>query len=89
MQSIIAILETIIQYIGLAIILFGIAHALIDIGHLMVTHHHKHRKHMLKNVRSEFGGYILLGLDFIIAADIIGTLLDKDISHLTQLIVAV
>lgn len=89
MQSIIAIIETIIQYTGLAVILFGFGHAVINVWHLMVVHHHKQRKHRLKNIRSEFGGYILLWLDFIIAADIIGTLMDKDFSHLIQLVVAV
>jgi uncharacterized membrane protein len=89
MQSIIPMIESIIQYTGLAVILFGFGHALINVGHLMVVHHHKQRKHMFKNVRSEFGGYILLWLDFIIAADIIGTLLDKELSHLLQLVVAV
>lgn len=88
-QSIISIIENIIQYTGLVVILFGFGHAVINVGHLMMVHHHKHRKHMLKNVRSEFGGYILLWLDFIIAADIIGTLMDKELSHLIQLIVAV
>jgi uncharacterized membrane protein len=88
-HSIISIIESIIQYTWLAVILFGFGHAVIKVGHLMMVHHHKHRKHILKNVRSEFGGYILLGLDFIIAADIIGTLMDKELSHLIELIVAV
>lgn len=89
MQEFIGIIEVIIQYTGLAVILFGFGHAVINVGHLMMVHHHKQRKHMLKNVRSEFGGYILLWLDFIIAADIIGTLMDKELSHLLQLVVAV
>lgn len=89
MESIIVIIEKIIQYTGLVVILFGFGHALINFGQLMVIHHHKQRKHRLKNIRSEFGGYILLGLDFIIAADIIGTLMDKELSHLLQLVVAV
>jgi uncharacterized membrane protein len=89
MQSVIVIIETSIQYTGLAVILFGFGHALFNVGHLIIIHHHKQRKHRLKNIRSEFGGYILLGLDFIIAADIIGTLMDKELSHLLQLVVAV
>jgi len=89
MQAIISQLERVVQYTGLVIILFGIGHVLINIGHLMFVHHHKQRTHMLKNIRSEFGWYILLWLDFIIAADIIGTLLDKELFHLIQLVVAV
>lgn len=88
-QSIIHVLESVIQYIGLVVIVFGSIHALINVWHLIMVHNHKHRKHRLKNIRSEFGGYILLGLDFIIAADIIGTLVDKELSHLIQLVVAV
>jgi len=89
MHSIIATIETIIQYTGLAVILFGFGHALIKVGQLILVHHHKQRKHMLKNVRLEFGGYILLWLDFIIAADIIGTLMDKELFSLIQLVVVV
>ncbi len=44
---------------------------------------------MIQDVRSELGWYILLWLDFIIAADIIATLADRSLIDLLELVIVV
>ncbi len=89
MHTILQILEYSIKYIWLTIIVWWVVHSIILLFSCIQKHHNKKRKHTIKNIRSEFWGYILLALDFIIAADIIATLTERDMNDMVELVIIV
>ena len=89
MENIVQIIEQIIKYVWLIVILFGFGFSLANVCKLLVKHHNKKRQPMIQKVRSELGWYVLLWLDFIIAADIVSTLVERSIVDLLELVVVV
>jgi len=74
-----------IGYVGIAVIVWGVIRTLLRVVFLELTKcRFKHTCFEREGLRREFGSYLLLGLEFLIAADIVGT-----ISHPTLEEVAV
>jgi len=88
--------EYIVSYLDLAIktmwILVILRGFIVGVGHLLsciFNRHHKKRAKDIHRIRWHMAGYILLGLDFIIAADIIASLIDTDLTQIVSLAIIV
>ena len=68
--------------VGLLIILYGVARGTIK---LLVTEARGSRTQDRNTLRMDLGYYLLLGLEFLVAADIIETLLAPDLEHVLVL----
>ena len=69
--------------IGVAIILIGVVHSLRDFVILEVGTRQKSISH--DSIRYKLGMYLLLGLEFMVAADIIETIFKPSLEHLSIL----
>ncbi|WP_136466426.1 DUF1622 domain-containing protein [Flagellimonas onchidii] len=81
-----SVLSEIVSYIGVVILMYGFAKGLIQLVKTETTL--KRKDDFFKatqNVRSKIGLYILLALDFLIAADIIDSVIHRNIDELTKL----
>lgn len=74
-----------IGYVGILVIVWGVVRTLVRTVILEMTRcRHMHTCCEREGLRREFGSYLLLGLEFLIAADVVTT-----ISHPTLVEVAV
>ncbi|MFH1781240.1 MAG: DUF1622 domain-containing protein, partial [Patescibacteria group bacterium] len=89
MEGLIDGLTLIIKIVGGCVIIFGMIestyHFLKKLSHRI----HKNNFKELDEIRMEFGRYILLGLEFFIAADVFQTIFLPSWSELGQLAVIV
>ncbi|MGW9685495.1 DUF1622 domain-containing protein [Flagellimonas sp. 2504JD1-5] len=81
-----SLLSEIVSYIGVVVLMYGFAKGLIQLIKTEVTLKRKDDFFgSIQNVRSKIGLYILLALDFLIAADIIDSVIHRTIDELTKL----
>lgn len=74
-----------IGYVGIVVIVWGVIRTLLKTVALELTKcKHMHTCCEREGLRREFGSYLLLGLEFLIAADVVNT-----VSHPTLVEVAV
>ena len=71
--------------IGVGIMLLGAAKALFRFAKHELKHGRGDDELSIDSIRSYFGSYLLLGLEFSVAADIIETFLEPDKEHLIAL----
>ncbi len=79
MQLVLAIISKIIDMIGIAILLYGFSKSLIKYVWIESRNLRSTPVRALQSIRCEIGIYILLALDFLIASDILHTII-----HLSQ-----
>lgn len=81
-----SVLSEIVNYIGILILMYGFAKGLIQ----LIKNETARKKNddffnSIQNLRSKIGLYILLALDFLIAADIIDSVIHRNLDELTKL----
>jgi len=93
MDTLVNILEYIsigIGIIGIFIVLWGVIVGLVEFIRAQITHLGKQRKALpLEQIRIDLGRYLLLGLEFLIAADIIHTILKPSLEEVAVLVAIV
>ncbi|MEN9918558.1 MAG: hypothetical protein RL662_994 [Bacteroidota bacterium] len=82
MIEIVEHLATGISVLSLSVIIYGIGNAVID----FVKNEFSDNKHQgIRKIRANFGSYLLLGLELLIAADIIKTVVEPSYEELIVL----
>jgi uncharacterized membrane protein len=93
MDTLVNILEYIsigIGIVGIFIVLWGVIVGLVEFVRAQITHLGKQRKALpLEKIRIDLGRYLLLGLEFLIAADIIRTILKPSLEEVAVLVAIV
>ncbi|MFT4523427.1 MAG: putative membrane protein [Bacteroidia bacterium] len=84
-ESVLIWIATIVDYIGIAILIFGFAKLLIKYLKVEFKDVKQTPVRALQMIRCELGIYILLALDFLIASDIIHTVTDLTQEQLIEL----
>ena len=83
LQHILGELAHYIDLVGIAIILYGFCLAFVGfIGAEVERFRHGFMPQQLLRVRIQLGGYILAGIEFMIASDIINTVLSRELMDL-------
>lgn len=85
-KSGLSVLSEVVNYIGVLILMYGFAKGLIQ----LIKNETSKKKNddffnSIQNLRSKIGLYILLALDFLIAADIIDSVIHRNLDELTKL----
>lgn len=88
-EYIVSYIDLAIKTIGILVILRGFIAGVWQLLSCVVSRHHKKRVKDIHTIRGHMAGYILLGLDFIIAADIIASLINTDIMQVVSLAIIV
>ncbi len=90
-KDVFKVIAEVIDIIGVTILIFGFAKLLIKyLGKEFLDHPFKTPIVDIQKIRCELGVYILLALDFLIASDIIHTIMEitqKQLIELTAMIV--
>ncbi len=93
MDALVNILEYIsigIGVVGIFIVLWGVIVGLVEFIRAQITHLGKQRKSLpLEKIRIDLGRYLLLGLEFLIAADIIRTIVKPSLEEVAVLVAIV
>jgi uncharacterized membrane protein len=93
MDTLVNILEYIsigIGIIGIFIVMWGVIVGLVEFVRAQISHLGKQRKALpLEKIRNDLGRYLLLGLEFLIAADIIRTILKPSLEEVAVLVAIV
>ena len=93
MDTLVNILEYIslgIWIIGIFIVLWGVIVGLVEFIRAQIAHLGKQRKSLpLEKIRIDLGRYLLLGLEFLIAADIIRTIVKPSLEEVAVLVAIV
>ena len=85
-RNILLYIEFGISLIGIAVIIYGALMAIVAFIKTEVTSfYNKNKIHALMSIRADLGVYLLLGLELLIAADIITTILDPKLMELAIL----
>ena len=85
-KDILLYIEFGISIIGIAVIVYGALRAFATLIKVEVTRFCDENKvHALMSIRADLGIYLLLGLELLIAADIITTILDPKLMELAVL----
>jgi uncharacterized membrane protein len=71
-------LAFVISCLGVVVVLYGAVFALYHLAFEVFGQAHRARGLNIDHIRLEFGRNIILGLEFIVAADIIQTILEPD-----------
>lgn len=79
MVKIVQYISTAIAFVSIAIIVYGIIRAIID---FLRNETGNGGQNGLLRIRSSFGSYLLLSLEFLIGADIIKTVMDPTYEEL-------
>ena len=75
---------------GIFIVLWGVIVGLVEFIRAQVAHLGTHRKPLpLEKIRIDLGRYLLLGLEFLIAADIIRTIVKPSLEEVAVLVAIV
>lgn len=77
-QNILAIIQHIISVMGVVIILFGIIFAVSKYCYFIASGQVKNQGQKINTVRIDLARFLLLGLEFIVAADLIGSTTTPD-----------
>jgi len=93
MDALVNILEYIsigIGVVGIFIVLWGVIVGLVEFMHAQIIHLGRQRKSLpLEKIRIDLGRYLLLGLEFLIAADIIRTIVKPSLEEVAVLVAIV
>lgn len=89
LKSVLKFLAEIINLVGVGILLFGFAKVLIKYFKTEFKEFRATPVRKLQQIRCEIGIYILLALDFLIAADIIQTVTELSQTQLIELSVMI
>jgi uncharacterized membrane protein len=93
MDTLVNILEYIslsIGIVGIFIVLWGVIVGLVEFIRAQLAHLGRHRKLLpLEKIRIDLGRYLLLGLEFLIAADIIRTIVKPTLEEVAVLLAIV
>ena len=76
--EILEVITVLIEVVAIIVLLLGVASAVIGFIKLLFTKKDAQLKHPILLVKIELGRYILLSLEFLIAADIIDSVLDPN-----------
>lgn len=89
-KEVLSIVSNIVNFIGVLILIYGFGKGVIQFIKNETSRKEKTAFFdSIQNVRSKIGLYILLALDFLIAADIIDSVINQDINELTKLGIAI
>jgi uncharacterized membrane protein len=78
-HTILFIIQRSISFIGVLIILSGVIVSLIQyLGYFFTSKHTAHQSSNINGIRLTLGRTLILGLEFIVAADLIGTTTTPD-----------
>jgi len=93
MAELVSILEYIsigIGIVGILIVLWGVVVGLVEFISAQFAHLGRQRKSLpLEKIRIDLGRYLLLGLEFLIAADIIRTIVKPSMEEVAVLVAIV
>ncbi len=93
MDTLVNILEYIslsIGIVGIFIVLWGVVVGLVEFIRAQLAHLGRYRKLLpLEKIRIDLGRYLLLGLEFLIAADIIRTIVKPTLEEVAVLLAIV
>jgi uncharacterized membrane protein len=93
MDTLVNILEYIsisIGIVGIFIVLWGVIVGLVEFIRAQIAHLGRKRKLLpLEKIRIDLGRYLLLGLEFLIAADIIRTIVKPSLEEVAVLVAIV
>lgn len=93
MDALVNILEYIsigIGVVGIFIVLWGVIVGLVEFVGAQIAYLGKQRKSLpLERIRIDLGRYLLLGLEFLIAADIIRTIVKPSLEEVAVLVAIV
>lgn len=90
MLNIINFISFVVGILGGLIILLGVLHSFsMLLKYLFSQHQHEGEPIRLDKIRLDLGRYIILGLEFFIAKDIIGTIITPDWNEIGQLAVLI
>jgi uncharacterized membrane protein len=93
MDTLVNILEYIsisIGIVGIFIVLWGVIVGLVEFIRAQIAHLGQNRKSLpLEKIRIDLGRYLLLGLEFLIAADIIRTIVKPSLEEVAVLVAIV
>jgi len=93
MDTLVNILEYVslsIGIVGIFIVLWGVIVGLLEFIRAQFAHLGRHRKLLpLEKIRIDLGRYLLLGLEFLIAADIIRTIVKPTLEEVAVLLAIV
>ena len=79
-----------IGLVGIFIVLWGVIVGLVEFIRAQIAHLGQHRKLLpLERIRIDLGRYLLLGLEFLIAADIIRTIVKPSLEEVAVLLAIV
>lgn len=88
-EYIVSYIDLAIKTIGILVILRWFVAGVWQLLSCVFSRHHKKRAKDIHRIRWHMAGYILLGLDFIIAADIVASLINTDIMQIISLAIIV
>jgi len=93
MDTLVNILEYIsigIGIVGIFIVLWGVIVGLVEFIRAQLAHFGRQKKSLpLEKIRIDLGRYLLLGLEFLIAADIIRTIVKPSLEEVAVLVAIV
>jgi Predicted membrane protein len=79
-------IEFIVSLLSIAVVIYGALRAVASFIKTEVHHARDENKiHMLMSIRADLGVYLLLGLELLISADIITTILNPRLMELAEL----
>ncbi|SRR5579883_2527146 len=73
LHQVLVIIQRSISFIGVLVIFSGVLYALFQYLSYILTHHTKKSEKTVNTIRLKLGRVLILGLEFIVAADLIGT----------------
>lgn len=90
MNGFLVVITHIIDYIGCAVLIYGVIVSVIMLVRLVFSNESGHKGHnSFLKVRAELGRYLLLGLELMIAADVIHTVLEPSFEDVAMIFVIV
>ncbi|MBP3710059.1 MAG: DUF1622 domain-containing protein [Treponema sp.] len=89
-ETLILILDNVefaISVISITVVIYGSVRAIIDFikDEVLYSRNEEVKAHSLMAIRADFGVYLMIALQFLIAADIIRTILKPDLMELATL----
>ena len=78
LHSILVFIQHLISFCGVIIILSGVLWSLLLFVYYIITNQMKEEGLIINNIRLSLGRTLILGLEFIVAADLIGTTTTPD-----------
>lgn len=86
MPNVVQVIEKVISVISVTVVIYGALLAFIEIlKNELSRFTGKFNKHKLRVIRADLGTYLLLGLELLIAADVLKTILDPELHEVAIL----